>query len=378
MAETKEPKPSDKNHRPALGQYKYLQDAFHAIPTDLMPKFNIQIPNTVINNSAITKTAFNMANIVPTYFPKSIWENTGIATIAAQQNASLVQTMKPVIDSLSSGITARFASINSDLLKNIGLSQPNLNFLSKSLTDNAFFGWSDQLAKITKQYAVQQADWLKDIVSNISRLKSDFYPSNLRDIDGLSLEDVQQVVMLDGITLYEVPRAEIAEKLIRATSSADRRTIIGRKWREITSDCQTVLRSCNTAELIPMVTFASACINALEAGNTASAQSLSASIIDTLLNQYLHEIKPLLVPSKNNRNAKKYSNFSVRKYIALAPIWQTYQHYYPSNGDKIPRTFNRHATAHTVSRQQYSRRNAIQGLMLVCGLLAFIDKFVLR
>ncbi|HEX6525471.1 MAG TPA: hypothetical protein VF070_36495, partial [Streptosporangiaceae bacterium] len=78
-------------------------------------------------------------------------------------------------------------------------------------------------------------------------------------------------------------------------------------------------------------------------------------------------------PSKKTKSADGYLDFSVRKYIALGPIWQAYQSYYPDNGDRVPRTFNRHATAHTVGSQQYSRRNAIQGLMLVCGLLKFLD-----
>jgi len=64
----------------------------------------------------------------------------------------------------------------------------------------------------------------------------------------------------------------------------------------------------------------------------------------------------------------------VKEFIAIAPIWQAYQQYYPDKNDPIPRAFNRHATAHTVGTLQYSRRNAVQGLMIVCGLLKFIDQ----
>jgi hypothetical protein len=93
-----------------------------------------------------------------------------------------------------------------------------------------------------------------------------------------------------------------------------------------------------------------------------------------LLRRYLSKTKPLILPGRKTKNADAYLDFSVRKYIALAPIWQAYQNYNLDNGDRVPRTFNRHATAHTVGSQQYSRRNAVQGLMLVCGLLKFIDE----
>lgn len=53
-------------------------------------------------------------------------------------------------------------------------------------------------------------------------LKLTFYPPNLRQIDGLRWEEVESVVMVDGIALYGVPRSSIAEALIRADSAAKR------------------------------------------------------------------------------------------------------------------------------------------------------------
>lgn len=50
-------------------------------------------------------------------------------------------------------------------------------------------------------------------------------------------------------------------------------------------------------------------------------------------------------------------------------MWQAYQQFDPANGDKIPGTFSRHATAHTVSKRQYNRRNAVQALLFACSLI---------
>jgi len=64
---------------------------------------------------------------------------------------------------------------------------------------------------------------------------------------------------------------------------------------------------------------------------------------------------------------------AVREWLAFGPIWSAHQNYWPRNGDPVPRTFNRHVTVHGVSTSQFSKRNAIQGLMLVCSILRYAD-----
>jgi hypothetical protein len=79
-----------------------------------------------------------------------------------------------------------------------------------------------------------------------------------------------------------------------------------------------------------MIRFATDAIDALEGGNATSAQSLAGSLVDTLLRRYLPKTKPLILPGRKTKNADAYLDFSVRKYIVLAPIWQAYQSYYPT------------------------------------------------
>ncbi|WP_127125601.1 hypothetical protein [Georgenia sp. SYP-B2076] len=77
----------------------------------------------------------------------------------------------------------------------------------------------------------------------------------------------------------------------------------------------------------------------------------------------------MLVPNKKTTTTVANDEFTVREYIAFAPMWQTYQQFFATNGDKVPARFSRHATAHAVSAHQYSRRNAEQALMFACSLL---------
>jgi len=61
--------------------------------------------------------------------------------------------------------------------------------------------------------------------------------------------------------------------------------------------------------------------------------------------------------SRKKTKPDEYDNMVVRESIALAPIWQAYQSFYPSRKDLVPRTFNRHATFCTTSaRHRGSRR----------------------
>lgn len=354
-------------------QRERLQRQLQAVYKDFTPKLDIKVPGLVCGTSTISKIAADVARLGRVSMPDSLLKSIGMASVFAEQNARLVHQMKPILDSLT-GWHRQITPVTSDFAKLIGATQPNLNLLGDQLTKGAYFGWNNQLAEVAGLYATQQANWLRSIAPALDSLRVHFFPTNLQGIEELSLEDIEQVVMLDGIALYEVPRAEIAERLVRALSSSARRDILGRNWREIVADCRTTLESCESAEVGQMVRFAMDAIDALEGGNATSAQSLAGSLVDTLLRRYLSKTKPLILPGRKAKNADAYLDFSVRKYIALAPIWQAYQNYNPDNGDRVPRTFNRHATAHTVGSRQYSRRNALQGLMLVCALLKFIDE----
>lgn len=113
--------------------------------------------------------------------------------------------------------------------------------MSAQLTKNLDFGFSTPISKITQQFAIQQASWLKTLGPTLERLKASFYPPNLRTIEDLDFEDVEKVVMADGIALYGVPRTTVAEALIRADTAAKRREILGRRWTAISADCRAVM-----------------------------------------------------------------------------------------------------------------------------------------
>jgi hypothetical protein len=264
--------------------------------------------------------------------------------------------------------------INSDIYKLSGVGQSHLTALNSVLAKNADFGFNETAAKWAAQFASQQNSWLKTIGPRLAKLTFRIYPANLQAIEGLEFQEVEQVVMLDGISLYGIPRTAIAQSLIEADSTSARREILGRRWKAISADCRATLDDCESPSVASYVPFALAALDALDGGNPQAAQALAASVLDTVVNGYFGNKRYDLTPNRRTTTTAEYENFTVREFIAFAPLWQAYQKYRVEDGDPIPRTFSRHASVHGVHSRQFSRRNAVQVLMFVCGLLLFLDE----
>ena len=308
--------------------------------------------------------------------PKSTLKNiAAIARITETQQAIVSTAIKPILDAQSAVWQKQFAVVSSDIFKSQALTQSNLNLIAAQLTRNVDFGTIESAATSMVKFAEQQTSWLKDIGSAITAMHAASYPLNLQSIEGLNFEEVEQVVMVDGIPLYGLPRTSIAEALIRSDGANRRREILGRRWTSISADCRTAVEGCTSETVAPYLRFAGAALDALDEGHTEAAQALAGSLIDAILSSYFGKGRSRYTPDRTGKRTKEaYDQFSVRQFIAFAPMWQTYQQFFITNGDKVPMTFSRNATAHTVNVRQFNRRNAVQGLMVVCSLLYRLDE----
>lgn len=212
---------------------------------------------------------------------------------------------------------------------------------------------------------------LREAFDSAARHAALMYPANLRGIEDLRLRDIQRVVMDDGIPLFGVPREETARALLGAATRSQRRAVLGQRWRGILEDCDTLLRSVDVPKLASERKYALEALEAVRIGHSASGQALAANLLDTLVTRHLVDERPVLKPSTTVKSADGYGAFVVSKYLALAPIWSAYQHFHP---DAVPRHFGRHPSAHAVVPMQYSRRNAVQAVMLVASLVAYVNE----
>ena len=263
--------------------------------------------------------------------------------------------------------TSAFRIASANLLKGFDFGGVTV---AADMVAKANFGWSSPLQGIASQLAKQHSTWLKNLAKLEFKLP---YPPNLDGIEDLKLAEIEQVILVEGIPLHGVPRTAIAKALIRAESPGKRREILGRRWKAISADCRAHISGCTTAQIEPLTRFAVLALDALDAGHNEAAQALAANLLDTMLNTHMPVQRKRLVPGKKVTTSEHYRELAVREWLAFGPIWRAHQSYWPGNGDPIPRTFNRHATVHGVSTSQFSKRNAIQGLMLLSSILRYAD-----
>ncbi|MGC4895449.1 hypothetical protein [Micromonospora sp. DT31] len=299
--------------------------------------------------------------------------------VVEAQQALVADAIKPMLDAQAAWKQQISGIIASDAFKNTVLAHSNFGRIAEQLTKNLDLGGiAESLAgfsKITATFAEQQSALLRNLGPAIAAMRASFYPPNLRAIEDLKFADVETVVMVEGISLYGLPRTATADALIRAGGASERRRILGSRWRTISADCRTVVQECASEAVAPYVPFAAAALDALDAGHTAAAQALAGSLVDAIVTAYFGKNRSKYTPDRNGKRTKDaYNEFSIRQFVAFAPMWQAYQQFFVTNGDKVPSTFSRNATAHTVSPRQFNRRNAVQGLMLACSLLYRLDE----
>lgn len=117
--------------------------------------------------------------------------------------------------------------------------------------------------------------------------------------------------------------------------------------------------------------FALDAARTLLGGSPRPAQALSANLLDTILRQSFDSKDRQSITGRKNR--LDIDDYPLRVAIALGGIWGSYGEFWTSNGDKIPREYSRHGSAHGVSRRQYSRINSLTALMHVVSLLKLLE-----
>ncbi|UYM06082.1 hypothetical protein [Solicola gregarius] len=360
------PEPDDEDDSVELTpeQRERLRRAFDNLHGAMLPKFDFNLPDL----AGLTRAQASIAKAVA--IPDSVTKNlsafTGISTAAAE-------ALKP-FRAAQAQWAKQMSVINSDALKSLS-AMPQMDSIFAEIARNAEF--ADSVSRLADQIAKHHEATFRSLAESARKLSTAFYPANLRGIDDLEFSAVEEVVLEDGIALYVVPRTVIAEALVHAEGTDVRLAIIEHEWKAIAEDCRVALDACTTEYVAEWVATGLAALDALDGGHHSAAQALVGSLTDTVVTSYMgdRDTKRKFTPDRSgSRTNDEYRKLGVRSLIALGPIWQAHRQFHAEDGDAIPTTFNRHATAHTVSAEQYTRRNLVQGLMLVCSLISFVNE----
>lgn len=101
---------------------------------------------------------------------------------------------------------------------------------------------------------------------------------------------------------------------------------------------------------------------------------MAANLLDTLLRTHFTEDFRTITNNHPNGTRLVLDDYTIRVACNIVPVWAAYRQFWTSNGDPVPRTFARHASAHAVSSAQYNRANAVLGIMLVTSLLWLCER----
>ncbi|MEU2263912.1 hypothetical protein ABZ557_27390 [Streptomyces sp. NPDC019645] len=228
------------------------------------------------------------------------------------------------------------------------------------------------IESVNRSYAPQ---WER-IFESIRDFQSRIFPENWEGVSRPGIEGFESLLIDEGIALMWVPGPKAIQALLDAPTAADRRRIISRRWKGIVTDCETVLSNVTHPRLQDSKNFGLDCVWALQEGHTAPAQALAGNLLDSVLRSNFDNAARLEVTRNNfKKNGVRFNldDYKIRAAFTFAPVWCAHAKYKTEDGDPIPRTFGRHPTTHAVSRAQYSRINAVMGLMLVTSVIKFFD-----
>lgn len=198
------------------------------------------------------------------------------------------------------------------------------------------------------------------------------FPPNVYDAmqDDIDWEELVRLQVDHGLAVAWVLPAATIRRLVVATSPAARRDIIRQNAVGITRACHAELAMVKRRELASFVGFATKALSAYEAGHRDAAQSLAANLLDTMLGFAFGAEKRDLTRQDQDVDPLELTMVAV---MVIPGIWRAHRQYWPSRGEKIPREFSRHASAHGVSSRQYTHANALTALMHVVAFLRLLQ-----
>jgi hypothetical protein len=99
-------------------------------------------------------------------------------------------------------------------------------------------------------------------------------------------------------------------------------------------------------------------------------QATAATALDGLIGgETALDSKKIHTHLKTIFNEEETTLFEIRITLILAALPRVFESYGDINGKPTPTTFNRHATAHSLSPAQLTPSNAIVGMLLTTSLL---------
>lgn len=179
--------------------------------------------------------------------------------------------------------------------------------------------------------------------------------------------DAARFVKETGWAIVWVPRSEVVTALLEAQPD-QRESVLLAHADMIVEDSLACLSEISH----PDFKYIADCIGeigqCISAGHHRSAQALAGSVLTELLQGILGH-KQLAAARLEYTDGWEHKSINVLRFALItSTIPLALSQFDPQKGDPVPAHFNRHAGAHRASPIQFTRLNALVGLLLVTAL----------
>ena len=175
--------------------------------------------------------------------------------------------------------------------------------------------------------------------------------------------------------LVWAPRAVVVRDLVAADESERTGVFLGRS-EQIIADCRSIIEATDASELEDVATAALEVADCLTHGCFRAAQALSAAclsdVIGTKFNLNFAQAKEAFAV----QDVMKLPWIEFRRLFVFAMVADSLERYHAHKGDPIPGRFSRHASAHSVSPEQFTEVNALAGLLMTVAVVQEADLII--
>ncbi len=261
-------------------------------------------------------------------------------------NTAPFESMVKTLDSVKSATEMKAFSI--ELEKNFKV----LKLITASLA----------MEKLVLASAYSSSAFAKSVADILNNSR----PASWKDTE-MSLTKAVNWGLNESIASVHVLNSQILNDLVRSKSRPTRRKVLEENRTVILKTCLKIAEGSKDE----LVDFFQDAISSFEKRNYPSAQSLSANIIETLVQRFSYSEGINKNDSKSKiflQESETRTSLSVENFVILHVLAGSYSFWKPNQGTPVPQRFNRNVTAHYVHKSQYNLVNALESIML-CGAL---------
>jgi hypothetical protein len=197
------------------------------------------------------------------------------------------------------------------------------------------------------------------------------YPSNWRDFSIDDFGSAIDVMVEYGLNVAWVPRDAIVLELVAAPDATSRDAVLLEREAAILEDVEASLDATERTDLVEPADALREAIATFRDGHHRASQALAAVTLGTVIHDTFGEAK--FAQAKKRFEAldpEQVPIVEARAAAVLRCVARALQ-----RTDLAGPGFNRHAAAHRLSADQYTRPNAIASLMLVAGVLREVNEW---